>query len=100
MHKKILIGRSFNVFFGGGYHTGKENDVSFDGLSGIVGLEITLGRLNLAYDYKPQIHLTKGDETNRIDHHTGLSVRYVLLKNPKWKLKKKRKRWNMKKWFD
>ena len=96
-----LISRRFNVYAGGGLHKGwvtregtESNPVYKDpfGLSLIAGIEFTLGRLNVSYDFKPAVNLTGGRHT--IYSQTGVSLRYVVAKRP-WlngKSKEKRKR--------
>jgi hypothetical protein len=88
-----LASRRFNIYLGGGIHKGwytddKKREVYKNpfGISAIVGLEYTIGRLNLSYDFKPAIHLVGGERA--VDFHTGLSVRYVL-----WKRKSQLKQW-------
>lgn len=88
-----VISRRFNLYLGAGLHKGwftddKKREVYDNafGISTIVGLEYTIGRLNLSYDFKPAINLTGGERA--VDFHTGLTVRYVL-----WKRKSQLKQW-------
>lgn len=80
-----LITRRVNIFLGGGVHkgwlTGEENGTTYDapfGLTAIGGAEVTLGRLNLSYDFKPAINISGGAQT--IYTQSGISARYVLSK--------------------
>ncbi|MCB0548938.1 MAG: hypothetical protein KDD19_15265 [Phaeodactylibacter sp.] len=84
-----LISRRFNVYAGGGLHKGwvtregtEEGPVYKDpfGMSLIAGIEFSLGRLNLSYDFKPAVNLTGGKHT--IYSQTGVSLRYVVAKRP------------------
>lgn len=94
-----LISRRLNLFYGGGGHGGWSNEVDGEsgrtfngpvGLTGIVGLEATVGRFNLSYDYKPAINVSGGQ--NVIDTHTAVSVRYVIAKRHSiWSKQKEKK---------
>ena len=97
-----LVSRRFNVYAGGGLHKGwvtrdgtEEDPIYKDpfGLSLIAGIEASLGRLNVSYDFKPAINLSGGKHT--IYSQTGVSLRYVIVKRP-WlndpKAKRKRQR--------
>ena len=97
-----MISRRLNVYGGGGLHKGwvtrdgTEGDSVYKdpfGLTAIAGIELSLGRLNLSYDYKPAINLSGGKHT--IYSQTGVSLRYVIVKRP-WlndpKAKRKRQR--------
>ena len=97
-----LVSRRFNVYAGGGLHKGwvtrdgtEEDPIYKDpfGLSLIAGIEASLGRLNVSYDFKPAINLSGGKHT--IYSRTGVSLRYVIVKRP-WlndpKAKRKRQR--------
>ena len=48
------------------------------GISGVIGAEITLGRFNISYDFKPAVNLRGGEKT--FYSQTGVSVRYVAFK--------------------
>ncbi len=87
-----LITRRFNLYFGGGLHKGwnTSEDVIYEdpfGISLVGGLEFTVGRLNLSWDFKPAFNLSGG--TKDFYSHTGLSLRYVF-----WKRES-----SMRKWF-
>ncbi len=103
-HMPILFKR-FNIYYGGGVHkgfyTGNDADVKAQGnLLGVTlvgGAEITIGRFNISYDYKPAFNIKGGDKA--FSSETGVSVRYVLWKRPGMidKMKKKRKKKKKKK---
>lgn len=94
-----LISRRFNIYAGGGLHKGwatrdgAEGDPDYKdpfGLSLIAGIEASLGRLNLSYDFKPAVNLSGGSHT--IYSQTGISLRYVIVKRPWLKADDKSKR--------
>jgi hypothetical protein len=104
-HHKILF-RGTNFYTGAGAHyywqanANREADViqrNVFGLTGIAGLEFTLGRLNLAVDWKPELHLA-GDQVNPFDWNgAAISARYIIEKRERkkiadWKIWKKKKR--------
>lgn len=95
-HQK-LIGKRFNFYLGAGPHFGWNSDFetqtgqSMVGLTGIAGLEFTLGRLNLSWDFKPALNITGG--TQALDPQTAISLRYVFIKH-----QKKKKKVNLKFW--
>ena len=104
-----LLTRRFNVYLGGGFHKGwRTTEPQYDdagnlindyenpfGLTLIGGAEITLGRLNISYDFKPAINLSGG--SSPFYYQTGISLRYVLFKR-KWRPFKKKKKFNWKFW--
>jgi hypothetical protein len=74
-----LIGRRINSYVGIGPHYGESNlDGSYAGVTPIVGFEMTLFGLNVSYDYKPSINIFHGSRF--IYHDSGLSVRFILIK--------------------
>lgn len=95
-----VIFDGLNFYFGGGLHKGWnhqpstfENPDGFKnpfGLSLIGGLELTIGRLNLSYDYKPAINVYGGERTFYMQ--TGLSARYVFISNRDLKKKEKERK--------
>ena len=100
-HYKVLT-RRLNIFMGGGVHKGwiTNDRILFNnpvGVTAIAGVEFTVRRWNISYDFKPAINLYGGQ--NRIDRHTSLSLRYVFVprdskikrffKEKKWKFWKK-----------
>lgn len=94
-HHKILF-RGTNFYTGAGAHyywtanANREADVvqnNVFGLSGIAGLEVTLGRINLAVDWKPELHLA-GDQVHPFDWNgASISARYIIEKRERKKIK-------------
>lgn len=96
-HRKILF-RGANFYYGAGGHYYWQNDVkdaedpdrtaaNIAGLSFIGGLEMSLGRLNFAVDWKPELHLNSG--ADRAFNWTGasVSVRYIIDKRERKQVK-------------
>ena len=84
-----LLSRRLNVYAGGGLHKGWLNASDKDsgeayknpfGLTGIVGIELSLGTFNISYDFKPAINLVGGQNT--VYTQTAVSLRYVVAKRP------------------
>lgn len=79
-----LLTRRINVFAGGGLHKGWNTDEEIQpyadpfGITGIAGAEVTLGRLNLSYDFKPAVNISGGEKT--FYTQSGISLRYVVSK--------------------
>ncbi len=98
-HNSVLT-RRFNLFFGGGVHKGWLEDDAEQGfkdpfgISLIGGIEFSVGRLNLTWDYKPAINLVGGRKD--VYHQSGVSLRYVFVKRSK--LLNDRKKINWKFW--
>ncbi len=99
-HYPILT-KGLNVYFGGGVHKGwlsEPNDAELQaepykdpfGVTLVAGAEITLGRINVSYDFKPAINLSGGEE--KFYTQTGVSVRYALLSNKVYKKMTKKKK--------
>ena len=91
-HQKLLF-RKFNLVLGGGVHkgwntTGGDERITEDpaGVTGILGLGLTVGRINVGWDTKPAFNIVGGERF--VDFQTAVSVRYVLVPQ-----KKKRKDW-------
>lgn len=96
-----ILSRRLNIYYGAGFHKGwinenDANDVPYKdpfGLTFIGGIELSLGRLNLTYDFKPALNLSGGQE--KFYTQTGISLRYVIIKR-EWRLfgnnKKKNRR--------
>jgi len=79
-----LITRRFNVYGGAGIHKGwstSENDFVDDpyGISFIGGAELTIGRFNVSYDFKPAMNFQGGERRFFTTH--ALSLRFVLIKD-------------------
>ena len=93
-HKKILF-RNTNLYYGAGAHyywmnepprTETEINNNVYGLSLIGGAEISLGRINLAIDWKPELHLN--ESTKPFDWNgASVSVRYIFAKRERRKAK-------------
>lgn len=100
-----LLSRRLNLFYGAGLHAGWNNEIDKEtgepfngpkGITGVVGLEATIGKVNLSYDFKPALNIVGGESF--LYTHTGVSIRYVIAKrNTIWdrrgekKVEKKRK---------
>lgn len=101
-HKPILS-RRLNLFYGAGPHFGwsdeetemGESIAGAKGISGVIGAEITLGGVNLSYDFKPAVNLAGGSKT--IYTQSAISVRYVLAKRGDIYDKKKERQRNREK---
>ncbi|MGB1217166.1 MAG: hypothetical protein ACPG5P_04780, partial [Saprospiraceae bacterium] len=101
-HFPILFKR-FNVYTGAGIHkgwkTGNSNDSTETyenpfGVTLIAGGELTFGKFNVSYDYKPRLNVSGGAKA--FESESSISLRYVLVKRPtkfdKWKKKRKKKK--------
>lgn len=97
-----VLGRRFNLYFGGGLHKGW---ISADPETGIAprdpfgitligGLEFSLGRLNLSYDLKPAINISGGEKN--FYTQSGISIRYIVQneKEQGWHKNRRKKRSN------
>ncbi len=93
-----LLSRRLNLYFGGGPQiqllktNGDTTLKNGFGIAGIVGLEFTVGRLNLSYDFKPCVYLFGGRED--WETQSAISLRYVITKRV-WKVD-----WNKWKFWD
>lgn len=90
-----LISRHFNIYGGAGIHKGwstnkKEFVEDPFGLTLVGGAELTIGRINISYDFKPSLNLHGGER--RFYTSSALSLRYVLLKDKIFYKKKTRGR--------
>lgn len=97
-----LIFRRFNFYTGGGLHKGwtTSSEQLYDdpfGITLIGGVEATVGRLNISWDFKPAINLEGGER--KVYAQSGVSLRYVFwkrdgirdwFKKGKWKFWKKK----------
>ncbi len=95
-----LIVRNFNIYGGGGVHwawsgDGRDLHRSGGGLSLIGGLELSLGRLNLSYDLKPALTFSRH---HPLLLHTGLSLRYILVKGSVFRKQQRKKKRAKRKW--
>ncbi len=89
-----FIGKRFNFFLGAGPHRTWYKDadsigLTATGITGVAGAEMTIGRLNLSWDYRPKVNVWGGEKS--FDSNTAISLRYVLVK-------KKKKPINLKFW--
>ena len=81
---RSLITRNFNMFYGAGlswkweYLNGEslEKRTSF-GIPLQAGIEFTIGRINLSWDYTPILYISTS--SNAFNSLKGLSVRYVFI---------------------
>jgi hypothetical protein len=106
-----ILSRRLNLYFGGGVHAGWSSAAFRSGgyknpigITGIGGLEFSIGRLNLSWDFKPVYNLVGGESEFYL--HSGLSARYIFVKREamkkwfeqgKWKFWKKKDKRNTKK---
>jgi hypothetical protein len=101
-HLPILFKR-FNLYTGMGLHKGwytgtpVEGAIAYEnpfGVSLIAGAEISLGKFNISYDYKPAVNIIGGEKA--FESETSISLRYIIQKRPtkfsKWKKKRKKKK--------
>ncbi len=97
-----LITRNVNFYIGGGLHQrwkrGEEPGSGLSGVTGVAGAELTLGKINISWDYKPVYHLNATDHA--FESETAVSLRYIFIKklrgkkkrNPFWKKDEKTKK--------
>jgi hypothetical protein len=118
-HRKILF-RGTNFYTGiGGHYYWQQNSIreaderyrNVVGLSGIAGLEMSLGRLNFSVDWKPELHLSGGQSHPFEWNGASISARYIIEKRERKKIKdwkfwdnfggkdNKKKEKERKKWF-
>ena len=93
-HHKILF-RGTNFYTGAGAHYYWQSNANREagtiqknvyGLTGIAGIEIALGRINLAVDWKPELHLG-GDQVHPFEWNgASISARYIIEKRERKKL--------------
>ena len=88
-HKSLLTDR-LNYYIGGGVSQSWTQD-SLTNLPGgatiIMGVELTLGRYNLSWDYRPSLSLWGTDE-KKFRSETAITLRYIF-----WKEAKKKVNW-------
>ena len=95
-----VLTRRLNMYFGGGLHKGWSDDDKIDdpyGITAIAGIDFTINRLNVSWDFKPAINI--GGGSSNLYSQSAVSVRYVFKKRPtkvkkflksdKWKVWKK-----------
>lgn len=81
---RSLITRNFNLFYGAGMswkweyinQESLEKRTSF-GIPLQAGIEFTIGRINLSWDYTPILYISSN--SNAFNSLKGLSVRYVFI---------------------
>ncbi len=102
-HFPILFKR-FNVYTGLGAHKGWYTADTTDeggnviedpyGISFIGGAEVSIGRFNVSYDYKPAFNIKGG--TKAFTGESSLTLRYIIVKRPtklqKWKKDRKKRK--------
>lgn len=115
-----VLSRRLNLFMGGGVHAGWSDELKGDlpvknpiGVTGVVGAEATIGKINLSYDFKPAINISGGSKT--LYTQSAVSVRYVIAKrnsiydkqkerqrrkDRKKRLRQKRRDERGKRWFE
>lgn len=80
-HRRVF-GKRFNAYIGVGPHFGSERGYGdYWGVTPIAGVEITLLKFVISYDYKPSINLYGG--STYVFHDSGLSIRMVLIRQKK-----------------
>jgi hypothetical protein len=78
-HHRRLIGKRLNYYYGIGPHWGSEKAYGkYFGITPITGLEFTIAKLTISYDYKPSFNIIGG--SSFIFHDSGLSVRAVIIR--------------------
>jgi hypothetical protein len=94
-HHKILF-RGTNIYTGAGFHYYGSTETSradqtvhhnVTGLSFIGGIEMSVGRLNFALDWKPELHLSGADGHPFGWNGASVSVRYIFAKRERKKIK-------------
>jgi len=93
-HHFPLITKRLNVYLGAGIHKGfvTDNTAVYDspyGMTVIAGAEFTIARFVISYDYKPAFNFSGGE--NSWYSQTGVSIRYVFIKQNVFKKIKRRK---------
>lgn len=90
-HQKIITDR-LNIYGGAGIMQSwkqiDQDNIEYyktGGIRGIVGAELTIGRYNLSWDFAPGLHLW-GNESGKFTGGSAISVRYVLIKQPRKKI--------------
>lgn len=94
-HRKILF-RGTNFYTGmGGHYYWQQNSIRDEaeiyqnviGVSGIAGVEMSLGRINFALDWKPELHLSGGQARPFEWNGASFSIRYIVEKRERKKIK-------------
>ena len=93
-HHFPVITKRLNIYLGSGFHKGfvTDNPATYSspyGMTAIAGAEFTIARFVISYDYKPVFNFDGGE--NFWYSQTGISVRYVFIKQNFFKKIKRRK---------
>lgn len=92
-HHRKLLGRRLNFYFGAGIQGASLDQLEPNspdnpfGVAAIVGLDFTIRRLNISFDFQPHYNVKGGFRDFSSD--SALSLRYVIIKRIKKKKKKK-----------
>ncbi|MBK8045091.1 MAG: hypothetical protein KBG02_08195 [Haliscomenobacter sp.] len=92
VHQPLVV-RNLNLYVGGGVHKGWTSEAVGTeklkdpfGIDVMAGVEITISKVNLSWDFKPAINISGGEKT--FYSQTGISLRYVLWKREKYEWEK------------
>ncbi len=89
-----LISKRFNFYVGGGIHNqwGKVDGERYSapGVTLVSGVEFSIGRLNLSYDFMPGFNFNKNAQPVYLQ--SGLTVRHILVKKRSKKQRERQKR--------
>jgi hypothetical protein len=82
-HYSILGSRRLNLFAGGGLFTLSESNLidsrtNAFGIGFALGCEMTVGRVNVSYDYLPLFTVNQNDYNKNFHMNNGFSIRYVF----------------------
>jgi hypothetical protein len=78
-HHRRLLGKRLNYYYGIGPHWGDEKAYGkYFGITPVTGVEFTIAKLTISYDYKPSFNIKGG--SSFIFHDSGLSVRAVIIR--------------------
>lgn len=91
-HGRIAFQKRLNYFLGAGAHIGGRKEVStVGGAAFVLGLEFTISRYNISFDYLVLNNIQ--EKASTFERQAGISLRYVFMRKkgkrylPKWKLK-------------
>ncbi len=101
-HFPILFKR-FNLYTGGGVHKGwytGQNNITIDeptekienpfGVTLVGGAEISLGKFNISYDFRPSFNFVGGEKA--LETENAISVRYILMDRPTKREQRRKKK--------